>query len=191
VRKISLRKILKIIAVFALLIIVGIASFSIVVLDVAGSLATDTDQLPNGAPIGQAIVVYDPGLTGGAKDLATKIGYKLQTEGYNVVLAGVKSSTAASITGYDLIVVGGPIYAGKPASTIQSYLNNLAPPANAKVGAFGIGSVKIDDNNSSAVMQDVASLPSSSPVTLNAVVKVVSGDNVDAKCQTFVTNLLK
>jgi flavodoxin len=130
VRKISLKKILKIIiAVFALLIIVGIASFSIVILDVAGSLATDTHPLPNGAPIGQAIVVYDPGLTGGAKDLATKIGYELQDKGYNVVLTGVKSSTAANVTGYDVIVVGGPIYAGKPAITIQSYLNNLAPPA--------------------------------------------------------------
>jgi hypothetical protein len=82
VRKISLKKILKIIiAVSALLIIVGIASFSIVILDVAGSLATDIHPLANGAPIGQAIVVYDPDLTGGAKDLASKIGYELQDKG--------------------------------------------------------------------------------------------------------------
>ena len=40
-------------------------------------------------------------------------------------------------------------------------------------------------------MQDVAPLPSNSPVTLNAVVKVVSGNKVDAKCQDFVTNLLE
>lgn len=145
----------------------------------------------SGAAIGTALVVYDPGLSGGAKDVATKIGYALQSQGYTVVLAGVKSSYAANTTGYDVIVVGGPIYAGKPASTVQSYLNSLNPPANTKVGAFGYGSVKVDDTNSTAVMQDVAPLPSNSPVTFNAVVKVVSGDNIDSKCQDFVTNLLK
>ena len=68
-----------------MLIIVGIANFSIVILDVAGTFATDTHLLPNGAPIGQAMVVYDPGLSGGAKDVATKISYELQSKGYNVV----------------------------------------------------------------------------------------------------------
>lgn len=44
-----MKKILKIIlAIFAVLIIVGIASFSVVVFDVAGNLATDSKTLPNG-----------------------------------------------------------------------------------------------------------------------------------------------
>lgn len=185
-----MKKILKIIiVVFALLIIVAVASFSVILLDVAGSLATDSHPLPNGAPIGQALIVYDPGLGGGAKDVATKIGYNLQDEGYNVVLAGVKSSSAANTTGYDIIVVGGPIYMGKPASSIQAYLNSLNPPANARVGAFGYGSVKIDDSNQTIVNQDVAPLPSNSAVTLTAATKVTSSDNVDSKCQEFVNRL--
>lgn len=186
-----MRKILKIIiAVFALLIIVGIVGFSIVILDVAGSLATDTHPLPNGAPIGQAIVVYDPGLSGGAKDTATKIGYNLQTAGYNVVLAGVKSQTAANLTGFDVVVVGGPIYASKPASTIQAYLNSFSPASNSKVGVFGYGSVQVDNANQTAVEQDVAPLPANSTVHLNAVIKVVSGGDVDGNCQNFVSDLL-
>ena len=187
-----MKKILKIIlAIFAVLIIVGIASFSVVVFDVAGNLATDSKTLPNGSTTGKALVVYDPGLSGGAKDVATKIGYNLQSSGYDVVLAGVKSSTAANITGYNVIVVGGPISAGKPASTVQSYLNSLNPPAQTKVGAFGFGSVKVDDTNSTEVMQDVAPLPSNSTVTLNAVIKIGSGDNIDSRCSEFVNNLLK
>ncbi len=187
-----MRKILKIIlTIFAVLIIVGVTSFSLVIFDVAGNLATDTHPLPNGAAAGKALVVYDPGLSGGAKDTATKIGYNLQTAGYDVLLAGVKSSAAGNITGYDVIVVGGPVYAGKPASTIQTYLNNLAPPANAKVGVFGYGSVQLDDSNQTAVMQDVAPLPSGSTVHLSGAVKVVSGGDVDGKCQTFVVDLLK
>jgi flavorubredoxin len=187
-----MKKILKIIlAVFAVLIIVGIASSSIVIFDVAGNLATDSQTLPNGSATRKALVVYDPGLSGGAKDVATKIGYDLQSSGYEVVLAGVKSSAAANITGYNVIVVGGPIYAGKPASTVQSYLNSLNPPAQTKVGAFGYGSVKVNDSNPTEVMQQVAPLPSNSTVILNAVIKIVSSDNVDSRCSEFVTNLLK
>jgi menaquinone-dependent protoporphyrinogen IX oxidase len=187
-----MRKILKIIiTVFALLIIVGVVGFSIVILDVAGNLATDTHPLPNGAPIGQAIVVYDPGLSGGAKDTATKIGYNLQTAGYNVVLAGVKSQTAANLTGYDVVVVGGPIYAGIPASTIQTYLTTFSPASNAKVGVFGYGSVQVDNSNQTAVQQDVAPLPANSTVHLNAVTKIVSGGDVDSNCQDFVNRLLE
>jgi menaquinone-dependent protoporphyrinogen IX oxidase len=54
--------------------------------------------------------------------VATKIGYNLQDKGYNVVLAGIKSSAAADISGYDLIIVGGPLYADTPAKTVQDYL---------------------------------------------------------------------
>ena len=187
-----MKKIFKIILlVFALLIIVGITSVSIVILDVAGNLATGSQTLTNDSATGKALVVYDPGLSGGAKDVATKIGNDLQSSGYQVVLAGVKSSAAANTAGYNVIVIGGPIYAGKPASTVQSYLNNLKPPAQARIGAFGYGSVKIDNSNSTVVMQDVAPLPSNSSVSFNAVMKIVSSDNVDGRCSEFVTNLLK
>jgi hypothetical protein len=187
-----MRKIIKIVlAVFVAVIIVGISLIGIVIGDVAGNLATSTHPLPNGAPIGKAIVVYDPGLSGGAKDIATKIGYNLQTAGYDVLLAGVKSSAAGNLTSYDVVVVGGPIYAGKPAGTVQTYFNSFHPSENAKVGAFGFGSVKIDNSNSTEVMQDVAPLPSSSQVTFNAVLKATSSDSVNSLCSEFVTTLLK
>ncbi len=187
-----MRKSIKIVLlVFAVIIILGAGFFAIVIGDVAGSLATGTHPLPNGAAIGKAIVVYDPGLSGGAKDIATKIGYDLQSSGYDVLLAEVRSSAADNLTGYSVVVLGGPIYASKPASTVQTYLNNLQPPANAKVGAFGYGSVKVDNANSTLVQQDVAPRPSNSQVTLNAVVKITSSDNIDNLCQSFVTKLLE
>jgi flavodoxin len=187
-----MKKILKIIlAIFTIFIVVGVIGISLIFLDAAGNLATGSQTLPNGAAIGQALVVYDPGLSGGAKDVATKIGNDLQTSGYSVVLAGVKSPAANDLTGYNVIVVGGPIYAGKPASTIQSYLNSLNPEIKVKVGVFGYGGVKVDDSNSTVVMQEVAPVPSGSYDGFSAVVKIVSGDNVDSKCQEFVTNLLK
>jgi hypothetical protein len=57
----NIRKIFKIIlSLFALLIIVSIASFSLIMFDVAGTFATDTHPLPNGAATQKAIVIYDP-----------------------------------------------------------------------------------------------------------------------------------
>lgn len=83
-----MRKIFKIIIiVFVALIIAGISSVGIILSDVAGNLATNAQTLPNDAAIGTALVIYDPGLSGGAKDVATKIGYNLQAAGYQVVLA--------------------------------------------------------------------------------------------------------
>jgi flavorubredoxin len=187
-----MKKIIKIIlGIFAILIIAGVISFGIVITDVAGNIATGTHSLPNGEAIGKALVVYDPGLSGGAKDTATKIGYNLQTAGYDVLLAGVKSSVASNTADYNVIVVGGPIYAGKPASSIQTYLNSLSVSASAKVGVFGYGSIKEDNTNTAEIAQEVAPLPSISPVHLNTVMKISSSDNIDSLCQQFVTNLLK
>ncbi len=177
-------------AIFAVITVSAAATLGLVLSDVAGSLATDSKPLLNGAPIGKALIVYDPGLSGGAKDVATKIGYVLQSSGYDVVLAGVKSSAAANISDYDVIVVGGPIYAGKPAGSIQSYIDSLMPPTQAKVAAFGFGSVRIDNNDTGLVAQEVAPLPSGSSVTFSAVIKIISQDNVDALCAEFVSTLL-
>lgn len=92
-----------------------IACAAVIALDVAGALATDIHLLPHGDPIGQALVVYSPGLSGGAKDVAAKIGYNLQDKGYNVVLAGIKSFAAEDISGYDVIVVGGANLCRQPS----------------------------------------------------------------------------
>jgi flavorubredoxin len=184
-----LRKILKIIlVVFAVIIIALVGSMALVMGDVAGNLASDTHPLPNGEATKKALIVYDPGLSGGAKDAATKIGYLLQDSGYDVLMAGVKSSAANNLTGYDVIVVGGPIYASKPASSVGAYLSSFNPPEQAKVGIFGYGGVKVDNTDKAAVMQDVAG---GSQVTVETAMKFVSSENMDAQCQEFVINLLE
>jgi flavodoxin len=187
----AVKKIFKIIlCVIAAILLSGGVLFGLVASDFSGNTATDTHSLPNGAAIGKALIVYDPGLSGGAKDVATKIGYNLQDAGYDVLLAGVKNSAASDIEGYSVIVVGGPIYGSKPSSTIQAYLNSLNPSANVAVGAFGYGSITLDNTNQTAIAQEVAPLPSNSNVVFDSVVKVASNDNVDSLCQQFVTNLL-
>jgi hypothetical protein len=88
-------------------------------------------------------------------------------------------------------LVRGPIYAGKPASSIQAYINSFNPPPNSKVGFFGYGSIKEDNTNQTKIIQIVAPLPSSSQVHIDAAGKIASSDDINVLCQQFVNNLLK
>ena len=123
----KIRKVFKIvIAIFVLLIIIIAAFGAIVFLDIAAYTATDSQTLkPTGTSVGKAIVVYDPGLSGTAKTIASQIAADLQAKSYTVILAGVKSSVAADTTEYSVIVVGRPVHAGALTSSAKDYLNNL------------------------------------------------------------------
>ena len=122
-----MRKIFKIIlAIFAALIIIVVAFGAIIFLDVAAYTATGSKTLtPTGTSVGKAIVIYDPGLSGTAKGVADKVASDLQTKGYTVTLAGVKSSAATNTTGYSIIVIGGPVYAGAVTSSVKDALEQL------------------------------------------------------------------
>jgi flavodoxin len=130
-----------IICVIIVVILIGFVAFMAYAgSDTLSSRATETELLkPDGTVTGKALVVYNPGLSGAPKGTATQIAKDLMARGYEVTLAGVKSEAAANVSGYDVIVAGGPIYGGKVSPSVEEYLRTLAPPGNAKVGAFAIG----------------------------------------------------
>jgi flavodoxin len=172
--------------------IIAAAVFAVVLFgDVAGALASGSETLsPVGEAVGRALVVYNPGLSGAARNAAAKIAERLQLSDYEVVLAGVSSAAAGNTSGYAVIVVGGPIYAGKPTASIQGYLNRLNPTAKATVGVFGIGDGPADSDDPVVIASEVAPLPSDSPVTLKTVMKISNKENLDARCTEFTTALL-
>jgi len=175
--KISKR--VKIAGAVIVVVIVAFAAFMIFGMsDVVSNLATGAETLhPNGTATGEALVLYDQGLSGAPKDAATKIAGDLQADGYEVVLAGIKSSAAANVSGYDVIVAGGPIYGGKVSSSIWSFLQALTPPAGAKVGAFAIG----EGDAGSA-------FPAAVPLKAKAL---LASQNEDARMEDFVAALLR
>ena len=145
------------------------------------SFATGDEKMAAAAtPIGKAMVVYDPGVTGTAKDTASKIAGDLLARGYEVDLAGIKSAAAANVSSYDVIVVGGPVYGGRASTPVQSYLGALAPPDNARVGAFAIGMFNYELKQ-----------PFPAGVALDESMVLQQGNNVDAKCADFVAALLQ
>lgn len=147
--------------------------------DALSSRATDSETLtPAGTAIGKALVVYNPALMGAPKAAASKIAADLQDKGYEVCLAGISSPAAKNVSGYDVIVVGGPVYGGVVSSSVQSYLKALAPPESAKIGAFASG------NN-------VSEEPFPAGVSLKTSAIISSYEDVDGQCAAFTDKLLE
>ncbi|MGO8807764.1 MAG: flavodoxin family protein [Candidatus Bathyarchaeia archaeon] len=178
-----MRKIFKIIlAVFLAIITFGVAGLSVVFLDVAAYTATGSRTLPGPPIMAKALVVYDPGITGAAKNIADKIAGDLG--GYNVELAGIKSAAAtANISQYAVIVVGGPIYAGNAADSVKAYLGNLKPMTETRIGVFGVGSFSYPNQN-------VAPLSSGDTLTIKETLKINTNQDATTESAQFVTKLL-
>lgn len=86
---------------------------AVIFLDVAAYAAIGAQTItPGVTPTGTALVLYDPGFSDASTKVAQQVTTDLKTQNYAVTLAGIKSSSAVTTTDYDIIVIGGPIYAG-------------------------------------------------------------------------------
>jgi flavorubredoxin len=181
-----MRKLMKIgIVVLLVLVILIVSVFAIFALDLASYGATGSETLnPSGNSVGRALVVYDPGLSGAAKQDATRIANDLRTKGYTVDLAGVRSGTAGTKSGYEIIIAGGPIYFGQMASSIDGYLKTL--PSNTKIGVFGsTGSSTFSQSDFNSTQKQVAADVKNSNVTI----KMILDGNETNNCADLVTTL--
>jgi menaquinone-dependent protoporphyrinogen IX oxidase len=188
-----MKKIFKIILIaFAILIIVGVVFAGIVFMNLTAYTATGSETLTaTGQEMGKALVVYDPGLTGAAKDVADKIALNLQTTGYTVNFAGIKSNAASNTADYNIIVAGGPIYAGAPTSSVKDFLNNLSNVQNVKVGVFGSGSGAQEQIDIDQIKAAIADLPNGEALANAIVVKIGSNEDVNQRALDFVAELTR
>lgn len=102
---------------------------------------------PDGDSRGKALIVYDPGMTGGTKNAAFYIGDELKNQGFEVKLAGVRSTEALNLSGFEILVVGSPTYGAQPTGPVKTYLNNLQSPGNINGGVFTLAGSPAQDSN--------------------------------------------
>jgi flavodoxin len=158
--------------------------------DIMSYTATGSKTLnPAGTSVGKALVVYNPGVSGAAKDAAEKIAAGLQEKEYTVTLAGIKSSAAADISGYDVIVAGGPMYFGRVSNSVDAYLNGLKPEKDVEVGVFGTtGSGEFHKEDILSFEKQVAAIEGISSINKTAVTKTLrSGDAFKTDCSEFAS----
>jgi hypothetical protein len=190
------------------LMIIGLAVVGIVLIAaaaavIAGSLfcgdvmsytATGSETLsPDGAPVGKALVVYNPGVSGAAKDAAAAIAGDLQSKGYTVNLAGIKSTAAADISGYDVIIAGGPMYFGVVSNSVDAYLKALKPQKDVALGVFATtGAPQYNDGDIASFGKQVTSIPDISSLNKTAATKTIrSGDACNTDCSDLVSAVLQ
>jgi hypothetical protein len=183
-----MRKILKIVViVFVVSIVLVVGVFAAFAFNLSSYGATGSESLsPTGTSVGRALVVYDPGFSGAAKQDATKIAENLLAKGYTVDLAGVRSGTAGTASGYSIIVAGGPMYWGQVSSSIDAYLKTL--PTTVKLGVFGsTGSSTFSQSDFTSFEQQVASATHNE----KAALKLIVDGNETQNCADLVSDLLQ
>jgi hypothetical protein len=181
-----------IVVIFIVLVIAG--SMLFIVMDLMSYTATGSETLnPAGTSIGSALVVYSPGVTGAAKNAAAILASDLQSKGYTVKLAGIRSGTAANTSGYDVIIVGGPMYWGMVSSSVNAYLNGLNPSKNVELGVFATtGGSQFNDNDIVTFAKQVAAFTYSSTLNKPPVTKTVRiGDAGNNDCSDLVSAVLQ
>jgi flavodoxin len=185
-----MRKLLKIIlAIFAVLIIIAAAFAAVIFLDVSAYTATGSQTLtPAGTSAGNALVVYDPGLSGASTRATEKVAATLQAQGYTVTLAGIKSSSASSTESYSIIVAGGPVYMGGLTNSVRDFLTHLNPDAGVAVGVFGSGQGPTEPGDIDLIKNSVPALSDGS-LSDAVVVKIGETEDLDARAQDLVNQL--
>jgi flavodoxin len=188
----KLKKILLIAGATIIVAVLAIfATMSFIIFDLWSMTAGGSETLtPAGNVTGNALVVYNPGIGGGAKGVADTIARDLKADGYTVTLAGIKSAAASDTSAYDVIVVGGPVYVGNASGSVKAYLQNLRPSANAKVGVFGFGGTQKDNSDVAAVLNDVASV-SDDTLKSDAAMKLTGTEDEGRMCADFLAELLQ
>ena len=167
------------------------------VLDVMSYTATGSKILsPAGSPVGNALVVYDPGISGAAKNAALTIAGDLQSKGYTVDLAGVKSSTVGNVSGYNIIVAGGPTYGGVTSRSITAFLKALTPPKAATIGVFATGGFSFNntipwyEQDNITISKEVSGIWNDSSLNNKVAIRVIRGNESYRDCTDFVSKLL-
>ena len=185
-----MNKILKIVAIAFLVIVILLSSVAAVLfLDLASYTASGSQALnASGTPVGRALVVYNPGLSGAAKNAAEQIAGDLQSKGYTVDLAGVRSKTAEKTSDYDVVVVGGPMYWGQATSSIEGYLKSTTLSSQAKLGVFvTTGSSQFMNSDFESLKQQVTSATNNRQVAIGMVLN----GNETQNCADLVSALLQ
>ncbi len=176
--------------IFAVILTVAIF-VGLVVLDVSGFTATNSQTLSvTGQQVGKALVVYDPGLSTAATKFANKVAFDLQALNYSVILAGVKSSEALSAQGYDIIVVGGPVYMSGFSSSVKYVLDNTQLDKGTALGVFGMGYSASSPEEITKLRSSDSKLESGGSLSKAIVIKISNSEATNSTALAFVNQLI-
>jgi flavodoxin len=176
--------VITIVALFiVLLIIVIIVGLAFIFLDLISYTSTGAESMsPSGNVNEKALVVFAPGISGMAKNAANDIANQLNSKGYDVKLAGVKSAAATNTSGYDIIIAGGPMYFGKVSKSIDTYLKTLNLQKEVKLGVFATtGTDQFNSDDFQMFTKQVEMLTVDTTLNKKVTIKLIRSGNESLK----------
>jgi flavorubredoxin len=102
---------------------------------------------------GMALVVYHPGRSDFQEKVTYAFAESLVSSGWRVEITTASSQAPTDLSGYDLLVLGGPTYWFTPARPVRRYLNRLGDLRGQRtvtiITAMGLGgrSISIMDQD--------------------------------------------
>lgn len=88
---------------------------------------------------GRALVVYQPGMSDFPERIVGSFVAGMTEAGWAVDRTTASSQAPTDLSGHDLLVLAGPIYAGKPAKPLGDYIVRLGPLAGRRVALILTG----------------------------------------------------
>jgi flavorubredoxin len=102
---------------------------------------------------GRAVVVYHPGRRGFFKAVIHAFAEGLVSNGWRVEMVTASPEAPTDLSGYDLLVVGGPTYFWTPVRPIQAYVSRLGDLAGKPTVVFVTGFGSTD--RSTSIMEEL------------------------------------
>jgi hypothetical protein len=91
----------------------------------------------------------------------------------------------------NILVLGGPIYAGSASNSVKDYLKTLQSTSKT-IGVFASGDDPDTAKNNATLLEEAAPLPENSSLQIKAVIKVVTSEGIDEQnINAFINQLLK
>jgi flavorubredoxin len=75
---------------------------------------------------GKVLLVYHPGLSSFQENAMTAFAEGLVASGWQVSTTTASNQAPSSVTGYDLIALGSPVYSRAPANPLTRYIKRVA-----------------------------------------------------------------
>ena len=91
-------------------------------------------------PVGKALVVYQPAWTDTTKEAADALAESLQRKKYDVTVDYPGDFLPRSVSGYDVLVFGTPVYNSQGSPLVVDYIKSLRGLSGKKVILFTTGS---------------------------------------------------
>lgn len=106
-------------------------------------VASEVTTLNPEGETGAALVVYHPGKSDFQRRVFAGLAEGLVSNGWRVEMTTPSPQTPTDLSGYDLLVLGGPTYGFTPNRPIQKYLSRLGDlggkPTATIITALGMG----------------------------------------------------